>query len=393
MLSLPRQIAAVVRMNVKGLPDRLWSSLATVAALALTVAVLLGFLALGTGIGRALTGAGSDRVALVLSRGSPDESASQLGSAALDVLSTAPGIVQRGDRPVISAERFVIVKGVRKSGEDVNLAIRGIGPAGLAVRPGLAIVRGRAPTPGSNEMLVGAALAREFDGFVPGRTIRLGGTSWSIVGVFEQGGSVTESEALVSLDTLQNFYRSGPSFQAARVLLTDPGALAGLAAALAADSRAELDAVSEQAYLARQAEGVGSALRALGWPLAILMSIGALAGALNTMYASVAERQREVATLRAIGFSPVSAFVGTLAESLVLALAGAVLGAALAALLFNGLETSTLGANFNQIVFRFGLSGQDYAAAVMLALIVGLIGGLAPAWRAARTPPAAAQSL
>jgi putative ABC transport system permease protein len=386
--SLFLQIRAVTAINLKSLPDRLWSSLSTVFALALTVVVLLGFLALGTGIARTLAGTGSERVALVMRQSSPDESASMLDREAIPLIEEAPQVVRRGGVSVASPERFVIVKAERRTGDFVNVSLRGVGPAGLQVRPGAHVVQGRMFMPGSDEMIVGRAMQREFRGFELGKPVLVGNATWKVVGVFEQSGSVNESEALVSIETLQNFYRAGATYQSERVLLTGPNALAGLNHYLNADPRLDVEAISERSYFAKQANGVASLLRALAWPLAIAMAVGALIGALNTMYSSVAERTTEVATLRAIGFSPVSAFAGTLVESVALAVAGAIAGAVLAFLIFNGLRTSTVGANFTQIVFTFRLDRNDYMSAVVLALAVGVTGGILPAWRAARISPA-----
>jgi putative ABC transport system permease protein len=386
--SLFLQIWAVTAINLKSLPDRLWSSLSTVFALALTVVVLLGFLALGTGIARTLAGTGSEQVALVMRQSSPDESASILDREAIPLIEEAPQVVRRDSVSVASPERFVIVKAERRTGDFVNVSLRGVGPAGLQVRPGAHVVQGRMFMPGSDEMIVGRAMQREFRGFELGKPVLVGNATWKVVGVFEQSGSVNESEALVSIETLQNFYRAGATYQSERVLLTGPNALAGLNGYLNADPRLDVEAISERSYFAKQANGIASLLRALAWPLAIAMAVGALIGALNTMYSSVAERTTEVATLRAIGFSPVSAFAGTLVESVTLALAGAIAGAVLAFLIFNGLRTSTVGANFTQIVFTFRLDRNDYMSAVLLALAVGVVGGILPAWRAAHISPA-----
>lgn len=392
-MNLFKQIAAVVRMNVKGLRDRSWASLAIVFSLMLTVLVLLGFLAVGSGIDRTIQGTGSERVAIVLNEGSPDESGSQIGRAQTSLLSEAPQLARVGDTAALSAERFVVVEGtVRETGNKANLSLRGVGPQAPTTRPGLRVAEGRMFAPGSNEMVVGRALARRFAGFDLGETMRIGANDWRVVGIFEQEGSVNESEAWVDVDVLQSFYRAGADYQSVRLLLRNAEDIESLNTAFDKDAQLPFEAISERTYLARQSQGIGALLTGLGWPLAIAMAIGAIAGALNTMYSSVADRKREIGTLRAIGFSPTSAFVGTLVEALVLALAGGLLGCLLAAVFFNGIETSTLGANFTQVVFAFRLEPGDYVSALVLTLVVGLLGGLLPAIRAARTRIVAAQA-
>lgn len=393
MFTILRQSWAVAAMNIRGIPDRRWLSLSTVVALGLTVLVLLGFMALGSGIRTTLAGTGSDNVALVVRDGTPDESASTIAAGDLAAIAGAPQVARAGGTPVISPERFVIAKARRRNGGDeVNMSLRGIGPHGMAVRPQTQIAQGRMFARGTNEMIVGHALADQFEGFEVGKTVRIGTVNWKVVGIFRQAGSVAESEALVDVDVLQGIYNAGSSYQIARVLLTSPAALKPFKAGLVADRSHQIRAIGERAYFAKQAEGVATLLRMLAWPIAIAMAIGALTGALNTLYSSVAERRREIATLRAIGFSPVSAFLGTLAEAVALALAGALAAAALAAFVFNGWSTSTIGANFTQMIFSFRLTPADYVTAILLAMIVGLIGGFFPAWRAARTPLSAAQA-
>ncbi|MEL6530559.1 MAG: ABC transporter permease [Pseudomonadota bacterium] len=393
-MNLFSQISAVVSMNVRGLRDRVWASLAIVFALTLTVLVLLGFLAVGSGIDRTIEGTGSENVALVLRDGSPDETTSEVTRAELAVMAELPQIARSGGQAAISPERFVVVEaGLKGTENDANMSLRGVGQAAAATRPGLEIAEGRMLAEGSNEMVVGRALSRRFEGFELGQDVRIGTNTWKVVGVFEQGGSVNESEAWVDVEVLQSFYRSGSSYQSARVLLNDGDDLASFNSAFEADPQLRLEAISEREYLASQSQSLGSILTFLGWPLAIAMAIGAIAGALNTMYSSVADRKREIGTLRAIGFSPTSAFVGTLAEALVLALVGGAVGCLIGAMVFNGIETSTLGANFTQVVFAFSLTGADYASALILTLIVGLIGGVFPAWRAARTRIVAAQAV
>jgi putative ABC transport system permease protein len=290
-------------------------------------------------------------------------------------------------KPLVSAELYLVVDGIKRSSQTkANLPLRGIGQEGAAVRKGIGITAGRMFTPGSSEIVVGKGLLREFDGFELGRTVMFGTGRWTVVGVFEAEGSVFESEIWADLPVVQSFFRRDNVFQTVRARLDSPAALDGLQRYVDTDPRLKLEAKSEAVYFAEQASRTSDLIQKLGWPLAIAMAFGALAGALNTMYSSVAARVTEIATLRAIGFGGLPAFVGTLVESLILAAIGGVIGAAATFLIFDGMSASTLGASFTQVVFSFKLTLALVVEGVFLALIVGLIGGIFPAIRAARTP-------
>ncbi|MFZ4602729.1 MAG: ABC transporter permease [Caulobacterales bacterium] len=393
-MSILNQTGAVIAMNVRSIPQRLWMSAATVVAVALVVAVLLGFLALGNGFKQTLSGSGSADVAIILRDGSGSELNSVITRAQGDLLAEAPGVARNPDgSPRISKELYVIVDGIKKSsGTKANMPMRGIGPEGLAVRKQVRLREGRMFTPGSNEIVVGAGLLREFSGFEMGKTVRFGAATWRVVGVFEAPGTVFESELWADAAVVQSLFDRGSSFQTARVVLTSEKALPEFAAYVKNDPRIQLKAQSELAYYQEQASRSGAIIRYIGWPLGIMMSIGALAGALNTMYSSVSARAAEIATLRIIGFSGFSAFVGTMAEALALALLGALLGCGIVGLFFNGMSASTLGAGFTQVAFRLQLGPEIIVQALILALVIGLVGGFFPGWRAARQKPLLALS-
>jgi putative ABC transport system permease protein len=388
MRPLLLQVAAVTAMNLKSLPQRLWLSLSTIVAVALVVVVLLAFLAMGNGFQRTLASSGSPDVAVVLRGGSRSEINSMVARDQVRLVEQAPGVARSADgKPLVSAELYLVVDGVKRSSQTkANLPLRGIGPEGAAVRKGIRIVAGRMLAPGSNEIVVGKALLREFDGFDLGRTVTFGTGKWTIVGVFEADGSVFESEIWADLPVVQSLFRRESVVQTVRVRLENPAALDALKAYVETDPRLKLEVKSEVEYFADQASRTSDLIQKLGWPLALAMAFGALAGALNTMYSAVAARASEIATLRAIGFGGFPAFVGTLAESLMLAALGGALGAVATFLIFDGLSASTLGASFTQVVFSFRLTPALAAEGLILALGVGLIGGLFPALRAARTP-------
>jgi putative ABC transport system permease protein len=391
MRSLLLQIVAVTVMNLRSLPQRLWLSLSTVISVALVVVVLLSFLAMGNGFQRTLARGGSEDVAVILRGGSQSEVASVVTRDQVRLVEEAPGVAKRPDgKPLVSAELYVVVDGIKHSSQTkANLPLRGIGPEGAALRKGIAITTGRMFTPGSNEIVVGKALLNEFVGFKLGQTMTFGTGRWSVVGLFEADGSVFESEIWADLPVVQSFFRRDNVFQSVRVRLTSPAALDGLRRYVDADPRLKLDAKSEAAYFAEQASHTSDLIQKLGWPLAIVMAFGALAGALNTMYSSVSARLIAIATLRAIGFTGLSAFVGTLTESMILAAFGGVIGVAATFLIFDGLSASTLGASFTQVVFTFRLTPMLAAQGMFLALVIGFIGGIFPAISMARTPIAA----
>jgi putative ABC transport system permease protein len=300
----------------------------------------------------------------------------------------APGIAHGADgRSLVSPELYVTIAGIkRSSGTKANLPLRGIGPDGAAIRKDVKLVAGRMFSPGTNEIVVGKGVVSEFKGFELGSTIGSGALQWTVVGIFETGGTAFESEIWADLAVVQSMFKRPNVVQTVRVQLETPAALDGLKSYLENEPRLKLEVKSEKAHFADQASRTSDLIQKLGWPLAIAMALGALAGALNTMYSSVAARAAEIATLRAIGFGGFSAFVGTLAESLLLAVLGGAIGAAATFLAFDGLTTSTLGAGFAQVVFSFKLTPQLVMQGVAMALFVGLIGGLLPAVRAARTP-------
>ncbi|GER06852.1 membrane protein [Iodidimonas muriae] len=388
-----KQILSVSWISLRSLPQRLWLSLATILTIAVVVAVLLAFLAMSNGFRKTLEGTGSDDVALILRGGASTELNSVLSREDQAVLETAAGIAKNNGEPMISGELYVVVNGTKKtSGTKVNLPLRGLSEQGIAMRGPVTISQGRLFVPGRNELVVGRALLGEFDGFDLNSTVRFGATDWDIVGVFETGGTVFESELWSDLAGVQNQFNRGSSVQSVRAKLTSPDAIEDLKDFAENDPRLGVDVISEKDYFKEQSQSTSDLILVLGWPLAIAMGLGALAGALNTIYTSVAARARDIATLRAIGFSSLSAFFGTLSESLALSVLGGLLGAAVAWSFFDGLSTSTLGGGFTQVVFSFQLGGALLVQGAILALGIGLVGGFFPAIRAARLPVAMAFS-
>ena len=387
MSRLPAQISAVVIMNLRSLPSRASISLVTLVAVAVVVTVLLSFLAMANGFRATVAGTGSPDVAILLREGSETELNSTITREQVNLLADAPNVARGPDGPLISAELYVVVDGIkREGGTRANLPLRGIGPAGVALREGVQIVEGRMFSPGTNEIVVGQGAMREFAGFELGKELRFSRSTWKVVGVFAMRGSVFESELWADARSVQSLFNRGSRFQTMRLKLADPSRFAELRDFAKNDPRLQLEAKTEQAYYAGQSQRTSDLIMLLGWPLGIAMAFGALAGALNTMYTSVSMRSREIATLRALGFSGIAAFAGTLVESLVLSMAGGVLGALATWLFFDGLSASTLGGSFTQVVFSFQLTPALVLQGALLALVIGFVGGVFPAWRAARTP-------
>lgn len=388
MGSLFKQIGAVVVMTVQSLPSRFWASVTTIVSIALVIGTLLAFLAMGNGFQKTVAGTGSDDIGIVLGTGSSgSELNSTMPSSAVSIIEEGPGILRDANGvPLVSPETYVAVGAVRRSGGGkANISLRGVEENAPSMRPGFTITEGRMFEPGTNELIAGAGVVRQFEGFDLGAEIQFGPDTWTIVGVFEVPGTVFDSEAWADLPVVQTLFNRGPTVSALRARLAGPTAIEELQAYIEADPRLQVEVKTEKEHFASEA-GTLEALIVFGWAIAITLGLGALAGALNTMYAAVEARTKELATLRAIGFGGVPAFFGALTESLLLALGGGLLGVAAAYLLFNGINVSTLSGSFTQVVFDFAIGPAQAVSGIVLALVLGLIGGIFPALKAARTP-------
>lgn len=386
------QIFAVTWLNLRNLPQRVGSSVVAVIGVAAVVLVFASVLSMAKGFERTMVTAGSDDTAIVIRSGSTSELNSGLSNEQVLIIADAPGVMKDGDSTVMSAELYVVVDVKKRSNNtEANVPFRGIQTGAFDVRNNVRLVDGRMFEEGKNEIVVGRAAQREFIGLETGSTMQFGQTEWQIVGSFEAGGSVSESELWTDVRVLQGAYRRGNSFQSVRVKLQDESSLEALQAALSEDPRIDPDILTEKEYYSGQAEGLTRFIKLIGYPLTILMSIGAVFGALNSMYTSVSVRGKEIATLRALGFGPFSILVSTIVESTLLALVGGLIGGVAAFLVFNGFQVSTLnGASFSQVVFDFAVTPDLLVDGLKAALIIGAFGGLFPAIRAARLPVAQA---
>jgi putative ABC transport system permease protein len=391
-MRLLNQIFAVTLLNLKNLPQRAGSSLVAIVGVAAVVLVFAAVLSMARGFERTMVSTGAEDTAIIMRSGSTSEMSSGLSNDQTLIIANAPGVLKDGDTPIVSAELYVIADVKMKSnGVDANVPFRGVQASAFDVRKDVRIFDGRMFETGKNEILVGRGAQSEFQGLDVGSTIRFGQTEWAIVGAFEAGGGVAESELWTDVRVLQGAYRRGNSFQTVRVKLESPESLEILEANLKDDPRVDPDVMTEREFYSTQAQQLTQFIKLVGYPLTILMSIGAIFGALNSMYSSVTVRGKEIATLRALGFGPVSVLFSTVVESMLLALIGGLIGGVLAYLVFNGFRVSTLnGASFSQVVFDFAVTPDLLAQGLRVALIIGVIGGLFPAIRAARMPVAQA---
>jgi putative ABC transport system permease protein len=382
-----KQILAITLMNVRAIPERWGPSLVIVIGLAGVVAVFTALLAMANGFSTTLQSAGRDDNAIVLRGQSSAELNSGFGGDSAQLIKLGPGIRKGPDgQPLAAGELMVITELARRDDPAAvaNVTLRGVEPASFAIRPQLRITAGRAFEPGKREVIVGAGLAGQFAGTALGDTLRLRGSDWTIVGHFE-AGDANDSEAWVDLGTAQSTFNRGNSVSAVRVGLESPAAIETLRAALAADPRLAVDVTEEKTYYSAQTRGVRQTIEALAFVVTFIMGLGAIFAALNTMYAAVSARTREIATLRAIGFGGTPVLASVMVEAVLLSLLGGIVGAIAAYLLFNGLSVSTLSqASFTQVVFEFAVTPRLVLTGLVIAMVIGFIGGLLPALRAAR---------
>ncbi|HXO19367.1 MAG TPA: FtsX-like permease family protein [Thermoanaerobaculia bacterium] len=382
------QVAAVTLLNLRTIKERKGASASAAFGVAGVVTVFVAVLSIAAGFQKTMSSSGSPDTAIVLRSGSNSEMMSGLRHEDTRVIADAPGVQRTAAGPTASAELYVIVDVPKRStGTEANVPLRGVQAAAFDVRNGVRVVEGRRFQPGKNEILVGRAAAQQFTGLDVGSTQRWGENVWTVVGKFTSGGSVAESELWCDAGVLQPAYRRGDTFQAVYAKLDSAAAFPKFKDALTTDPRLNVSVVRESDYYAEQSRAMTTLVTVLGSIIAVIMAVGAVFGALNTMYSAVAARTREIATLRAIGFRSSPVVISVLIESLFLALLGGIVGAVVAYVAFNGYETSTLNwSSFSQVAFAFAVTPRLVVEGVVYALVMGLIGGLFPAIRAARMP-------
>ena len=378
--------------NLRSLRLRWLSTLVAVFGIAGTVGVFVAMLALAQGFRAVLVSSGSPQNAIVRRAGATSEMESVLQLDQVRVIRDAPGVQRDGSGPLVSPEVVVIAAfPLRRTGTDANVPVRGVSPAVLAVRPSVRLIAGRFFRAGVNELLVGRNVASSYAGFGLGNTARFGGGTWTVVGVFDAGGSAFDSELWCDANVLNQVYRRPQSLvQSVTLRMTQADAFPVVRDALLADPRLTVQVDREIEYYEKQSKQLTTLILVLGSLVALVMGIGAVFGALNTMYSAVAERAREIATLRALGFGAGAVVASFLFEALCVAAVGGALGC-LGVLPLNGLTTGAMNwQTFSHLAFAFQVTPMLLALGFAFALFMGVVGGVPPALRAARQPIAAA---
>lgn len=382
------QVIAVTSVNLRSVGQRLGSSAVAIFGIVGVVIVFVGVLSIAEGFRSAMQATGDENTVMVMRSGADSEMTSGLSGEHARMVADKPGIARDASGPLASPELLVIVNHpLRRSGTDANVPLRGVEPAAFRVHTDVRIVEGRTFTPGRNEIIVGRAATGQFEGLSVGSSVKWGENTWQVVGIFEAGGSAAESELWCDAKVLQPAYRRGNSYQSVYARLASYDAFSTLKDALTTDPRLTVMVMREPEYYARQSETLQRVIRTIGFAIAGLMGIGAVFGAVNTMYNAVASRGREIATLRALGFGSVPVVVSVLAEAVVLSLIGGALGGLVAWATFDGYRTSTMNfQSFSQVAFAFSVTPALLMRGLLYAVLMGILGGLLPALRAARLP-------
>jgi putative ABC transport system permease protein len=382
------QISAITISNLRSISERKAASIVALTGIAGVVAILVGVLSMREGFHAALDQAGATDVAMVMRSGSVAELSSGLTLDQTRIIANATTVVKKDGVPLVSPELSVIVDmPMRSSGTDANVSLRGATPPATQVRKHFKLAQGRMFTPGRFEITAGRGAASQFKGLEVGKKVRWGSTDWDVVGIFEDGGSVSESEVWADATVVQGAWRRGSGYQSVRAQLPSAAALKQFKDELSVDPRLNVRVLSEFEYYSEQSKALSILINAVGYTVAFLMGLGAIFGALNTMYSAVAARTREIATLRALGFGAWPVVSSVVTESMLLGLVGGALGCLIAFVGFNGIRASTLNfASFSQITFAFAVTPALLSKGLLYALLLSFIGGIMPGIRAARLP-------
>ena len=386
-------MAIPLSYNVRSVTARWKTAVVSVLGIAGTVGVFVAMLAMARGFQATLVASGSPSTAIVRRAGASSEMDSIVTLDEVRVIGDASQVARSGQGvPLISPEVVVIgAFQLQSSGTDANVQVRGLSPRVLEVRPSVEVVEGRFFRPGLAEIVVGSNAVQTYRGLELGSKVPFGGREWTVVGIFDAGGSAFDSELWTDATVLAQAYKRPENiFQSATARLNSPTDFDAFKDALTADPRLSVQVEREEAYYARQSQMVSTLIRVLGFLVAFVMAIGAVFGALNTMYSAVAARAREIATLRALGFGGGSVVLSFMVEALLIAIGGGLLGC-LAALPLNGFTAGTMNwQTFSHLAFAFKVTPQLLLAGMAFALLMGLAGGVLPAIRAARLPVATA---
>ncbi len=384
-MSFIRQVLLVTNMNLRSVLERSGSSLVIIVGIAGSVAVMVSLLAMAEGLSSTISSTGEKDRVIILRDGSSSELSSGVAMTELDTVSSSPGIKSIDGEPMIAAELFAIIDLKKKGAESTsNLPIRGVQPASFRIRPEVDIIEGRNFTTGTAEIIVGKGANNQYEGLEIGDQIKVRDSFATVVGIFSSNGDVHESEIWADLATAQGLFRRGASASSMILKLDSPDSFNEVGLFVESYPNLELKVQSESDFYENQSSGA-DLIKVFGQVVGYIMAIGAVFAALNTMYSAVSTRLVEIGTLRALGFKGTTVLLALLIEALLLATIGGLLGGTIAYILFNGYTVSTLaGASFSQTAFAFAVTGEIIQQGLTLALIVGFLGGVFPAWNAAR---------
>jgi putative ABC transport system permease protein len=385
-MSWLNQIIAVTVMNLKTVLERSGSSLVVVIGIAGSVAVMVSLLAMANGLNSTIASTGDEGRAIILREGSDQELSSGISMQDIKIIENSPGIKDLEGEPMIAGEIFTIIDLMKKGTDETsNLPLRGVQDMSFAIRPEFKIIEGVNFQPGTGQVIVGKGAADQYQGLNVGNEIDIRNSKWRVVGIFSTEGDVHESEVWADLTYTQGAFRRGASASVAIVRLEEKESLNDLGIFVENDPRLKLKVERQSDFYNNQSSGASSVINAFGYTVAVIMAIGALFAALNTMYSAVSTRLVEIGTLRAIGFQGSSVLCALMLESMILALFGGLLGSGIAYLVFNGYTVSTLaGGSFSQTSFAFTVTADIVRQGLILALVVGTFGGILPAWKASR---------
>src|SRR6266436_4801959 len=381
-----------VSYNFRSIRERWTSTIVAVLGIAGTVGVFIAMLSLARGFRATLVSSGSEDNALITRAGATSEMTSGVSIDSVKIIQDAPGIARGADGPLLTSEAVLMAPiPLRSTGTDANVELRGVAPNVFAIRSNIKIIAGRMFRPGLSELVVGKNAKATYSGLTLGSTIGLGSVRWQVVGIFDAGGSAFDSEVWGDAHLLNGAYKRPDTFsQSVTVHLTSPAALQQLKDSLTANPSLNVDVTREIDYYAKQSTRMTQLITILGGFVALIMAIGAVFGALNTMYSAVAERGREIATMRALGFNSGNVVLSFLVEALLISFVGGLVGC-LAVLPLNGLTTSTMNfQTFSNLAFAFKITFDLLWMGVLFAMVMGVLGGMPPAIRAASRPVATA---
>jgi putative ABC transport system permease protein len=385
-------VAIPIVYNLRSVRARWTSSLVAILGIAGTVGVFVAMLSMAKGFQATLVNSGSAGNALVTRAGATSEMTGAVSLDEVKVLEDAPGVAHGIDGPIMTPEVVVIAPfPLIRTGTDANVQVRGVSPKALEVRSKVKMIEGRFFQSGLTELIVGRNVASTYVGLGMGDAVKFGGGTWHVVGVFDAGGSAFDSEVWCDAAVLNQVYKRPENiYQSVTVHLTSPDALTQFRDSVTTDPRMSVDVTREVDYYSKQSRSVTTLIVVLGSLISIIMGIGAVFGALNTMYSAVSERSREIATMRALGFSAAAVVTSFVIEALLISFLGGVLGC-IAVLKLNGLTTSTMNfQTFSSLAFAFRITPLLLLLGMVFALLMGVMGGLPPAIRAARRPVAQA---